>query len=183
MRRVKAYTLLILFALALLLLSGCDTSTLPGPTVYVDLGEALNMRPLLNMPTAWNTEDMKWIWCGMSAWRKLGFDVRPLGEPINGALDPSQVVVIQLFRDRGMQEANQFSGLSDRGTGITFINAGMTTFSLCATVMHELGHQLLNTALHLPPNQGVMSPASLGWNLTEADFAFACQVAGRCTRF
>lgn len=177
----KTLILFVLLILALSLLSGCvTTDALPGPTVYVQLGEAFNLKPLA-MATTWTAADIKMINAGMYTWTKLGFDVRWVGEAIDTTLDPADVVVVRIFRDPGMPPVA--AGLTDRSTRTTFIRGDLHDFTLASVVAHEMGHQLLNTSEHMTNGVGVMNAATLHWNLTPDDLAFACQVAGRCETF
>jgi hypothetical protein len=174
---------LIVLLLAVSLLAGCDPTHLPGPKVYLDFGEAFNLKPLA-VGTQWVAADLDWIYKGALVWRRLGFDVRPLGEPIDGSLDPAQVVVIQIYRDEGLRQENKFGGLSDRITVSTFLNAGLQDFRLMSTAAHEIGHQLLESSEHLTQAQnGLMSPFSTGFDITDADAELACRVAARCKRY
>jgi len=171
-------------AAAVLLLGAClQLPELPGPVVYIRVGEAFNLSPS-SEPTRWTDGDLKWIASGARQWKNIGFDVREPGEPIDTTLPPEDVIVIDLYRDTGLQAENKFGGLSDRVKRVSFINAGLTDFRLMGTVTHELGHQLLNTSEHLPREAyGVMTPGSNSWSLQAADYELACRVAQRCERY
>jgi hypothetical protein len=183
-RSFRSLCLVVLLLAFLLALSGCEPTVLPGPTVYLDIGEAFNLRPLLMMSSQWTAEDMKWIQRGAMVWRELGYDVRPVGEEIDGSLDPSQVIVIQVYRDTFLQMENKFGGLSDITKQTTFINAGLTDYSLLKIVAHEMGHQLIKAPGHLPAeSKALMSPTPKGWDITDADLEYACKTAKRCKRY
>jgi len=178
----KTLILFVLLILALSLLSGCvTTDALPGPTVYLQLGEAFNLKPLA-MATTWTTADIRMINAGAQTWRKLGFNVRWVGEAIDGSLDPADVMVVTIFRDAALPPG--FAGLTDQKTRTTFILGSRKDFDLAAVVAHEMGHQLLMTSEHLPDGtRGVMRPGTSYWNLTPDDMAFACRVANRCEEY
>lgn len=186
-RKLLILGALVLLLLAVSMLAGCDVpASLPGPTVYLDFGESFQLKPLM-VSTRWTAEEMTWIYKGAQAWRQLGYDVRPLGEPIDGSLDPANVVVIQIYRDEWIPTQPNLSNigaLSDRETISTFIRSDLQEFRLMSTAAHEIGHQLLQTSEHLPQSDNaLMSPASIGWRITDADLALACRVAARCRRY
>lgn len=170
---------------AVVLLGACfGQPDLPGPVVYIRLGESYEFVPLAPIgATRWTDADKKWIQSGTQEWRRLGFDVRGLDETPDLTLPPTDIIVIDIYRDMYVQEKN-YGGMSDRAKHQIFINPSATDYTLVGYVAHEMGHQLLNTADHLPAGaRGVMTPNTNSWSLTQADYDFACQIAQRCERF
>ncbi len=179
---------------------------LPGPVVYLEFAGALAFPPDAthpnwrtqpdNLVSIWDEENLGFIYTGASAWRKLGFDVRPMGELIDPSLteiDPSvrnywpaeqmkgRYILIKVYR---MEVADPsipgFAGFSSTTTRVIHLNARYGDWKLSNIAAHEVGHQLLNSG-HLQFGEGVMSTTTNRWfSLTSDDLGFACAVAERC---
>ena len=156
-----------------------------GPVVYLQLAES-----------DWSANDLKWIEKGSMEWRRLGFDVRPLGEAIDPELrrlpdsardsspDMSAAIVIRIHLDESL--GDRFYGLSSTTTRDIRINPILTSddpdarlYELYGTIAHELGHHLLDVQ-HMPAGkQGLMASPRTSWHLQEDDLEFAYEATGR----
>lgn len=189
-------TLALLVAFATVL-GACDARpALEGPVVYIQLVDESAKGVGL-----WTANEQAWIERGAMQWRAYGFDVRPLGEAIDPALevlpesdrtstpDATTAIVIRLHRDPGLYDRNVW-GVSSNTTRDVYLNPWLELpgtdpagpqFNLMGVATHEIGHQLMNAG-HLPEGKvGIMSPSSgYRWSFTADDKDMICQTTERC---
>lgn len=159
----------LLFALFLL---AC-TPKPKGPTVLIHYV----------YPWEWTPADRDYVKQVQVSWRDLGmkwvFTDDPSRTPNHCPKDwyvkkmVSCTIDVGLIKNERLKSSGK-AGLSDRATGESWIEAGLTGLYLLSVVAHEVGHQVLDTATHLI-GPGIMKSGSGEVNASSGDKALACQ--------